>query len=45
MKRLLIPLALLALAAPSSALAGGWATAGLRRPTAASGRGTPGTRR
>ena len=32
MKRLLIPLALLALAAPSSALAGGWATAGLSPP-------------
>ena len=32
MKRLLIPLALLALAAPSSALAGGWATAGLAPP-------------
>jgi hypothetical protein len=32
MKRLLIPLALVALAVPSSALAGGWATAGLSPP-------------
>ena len=32
MKRLLIPLALACLAAPASALAGGWATAGLSAP-------------
>ena len=44
MKRLLIPLALLALAAPSSALAGGWATAGLSPPDGGV-RGTPGTPR
>jgi YtkA-like len=39
MKRLLIPLALLALAAPSSALAGGWATAGLSPPDGGVGAG------
>ena len=39
MKRLLIPLALLALAAPSSALAGGWATAGLAPPDGGVGAG------
>jgi hypothetical protein len=39
MKRLLIPLALLALAAPSSAFAGGWATAGLSPPDGGVGAG------
>ncbi|HKI24339.1 MAG TPA: FixH family protein [Gaiellaceae bacterium] len=39
MKRLLIPLALLALAAPTSALAGGWATAGLSPPDGGVGAG------
>lgn len=39
MKRLLIPLALVALAAPSSALAGGWATAGLSPPDGGVGAG------
>jgi YtkA-like len=39
MKRLLIPLALLALAAPSSAFAGGWATAGLAPPDGGVGAG------
>jgi hypothetical protein len=39
MKRLLIPLAILALAAPSSAFAGGWATAGLSPPDGGVGAG------
>jgi YtkA-like len=39
MKRLLIPLALLALAAPTSAFAGGWATAGLSPPDGGVGAG------
>ena len=39
MKRLLIPLALVALAVPSSALAGGWATAGLSPPDGGVGAG------
>ena len=39
MKRLLIPLALLALATPTSALAGGWATAGLSPPDGGVGAG------
>jgi YtkA-like len=39
MKRLLIPLALLALAAPASAFAGGWATAGLAPPDGGVGAG------
>ena len=39
MKRLLIPLAVLALAAPAGALAGGWATAGLSPPDGGVGAG------
>ena len=39
MKRLLISLALIVLAAPSSALAGGWATAGLAPPEGSVGAG------